>query len=249
MGTDNIEQRRKAENKAKRQRAKDARKANTRQPIPNILILTEGHSEKHYFENLKFLLDVQNVTPLKSTYTDSYGVVNQAIKLAKEAKKDGNFFGYIFCVFDLDTVQDKRFLELILNFNKANKDTKIIPVYTFPCIELWFILHCECHTKPFAKTGNKSIGETVKETFISDYCPDYHETNESCISSIAENYKMAIFNANKLFEQQFDVGSINPITTIHQLVLLLIEISDRTNNYTYFDKIADYIVSKINQSK
>jgi hypothetical protein len=60
---------------------------------------------------------------------------------------------------------------------------------------------------------------------------------------------MAIFNANKLFEQQFDVGSINPITTIHQLVLLLIEISDRTNNYTYFDKIADYIVSKINQSK
>lgn len=75
MGTDNIEQRRKAENKAKRQRAKDARKANTRQPIPNILILTEGHSEKHYFENLKFLLDVQNVTPLKSTYTDSYGVI------------------------------------------------------------------------------------------------------------------------------------------------------------------------------
>ena len=52
MGTDNIEQRRKAENKAKRQRAKDARKANTRQPIPNILILTEGHSEKHYFEKL-----------------------------------------------------------------------------------------------------------------------------------------------------------------------------------------------------
>lgn len=98
MGTDNIEQRRKAENKAKRQRAKDARKANTRQPIPNILILTEGHSEKHYFENLKFLLDVQNVTPLKSTYTDSYGVVNQAIKLAKEAKKDGNFLAISLCL-------------------------------------------------------------------------------------------------------------------------------------------------------
>lgn len=249
MGTDNIEQRKKAENKAKRQKAKDARKANTRQAIPKILILTEGYSEKYYFESLVFLLEVQNVTTRKSASTDSYGIVSNAIEIAKEAEENGDFFGYIFCIFDLDTVQDKRFLELIASFNKINEDTKIFPVFTFPCIEIWFILHYKCYIKPFAKTSDKSIGDTVKDVFISDYCPDYYETNESCINSIADNYKTAVFNAKKLYEQQIQVDSINPITNIHQLVLLLIEISDRTNNYNYINQSDNYILSKINQSK
>ena len=41
MGTDNIEQRRKAENKAKRQRAKDARKANTQKKKKKTSVLTD----------------------------------------------------------------------------------------------------------------------------------------------------------------------------------------------------------------
>ncbi|MFW2176704.1 MULTISPECIES: RloB family protein [unclassified Moraxella] len=247
MGTDNIEQRRKAENKEKRKKAKESRKANTRKVIPKILILTEGISEKHYFESLKFILDIPNVTVQKSTHTDSYGIVTQAIKLARKAEKEGDFFGYIFCVFDLDTVKDKRFLEVLVKYNKSNNNTKIIPVYTFPCIELWFILHFEFYDKPFVSTQLNSIGTNVKDALVN-YTPNYYETNESCINSIAGNYKTAIFNATELFKQQQKVDSINPITNIHQLVLLLIEISNRSNNYQYSFGVDNYILSKINQS-
>lgn len=244
MGSDDIIKNRKLET----QKLRDARKQSKRtsrnfNEIPRILILTEGLTEKIYFEKMKSILGVRTLDVEKSLYTHSVGIIQEAIEKAKAQERIGNEYNYIFCIFDLDTVKNKAYLEMIAKY-KA-KDTQIIPIYSFPCIEIWFILHYEICTKPFDSRGKKSIGDTAKDYIRTKFEPDYHETNKEIIESFATSYKQAAYNSSQLANRQQAVDSNNPITTIHQLIYFLERIHKRLGEYIFEQSIEEFIESKI----
>lgn len=247
MGSDDIKRRKIVENREMRQARKLGRKTQSRTSIPRILILTEGLTEEIYFKALKKNLKLNSVEVLKSSYTDSNGIVQDAKSKGIKSIDNYDEYNYIFCVFDLDTVRDKQFLASIESYNaKYEKSNSIIyPILTFPCIEFWFILHYYCHSAPFSTSRNRSVGENTKVEF-KKYQGNYHETNYECIGELASKYKTALHNAKVLMDQQINCSSSNPITNIHQLVTLLHNIYSRTQDYQYQKDLDTFILNNIN---
>ncbi|MBC9130473.1 RloB domain-containing protein [Frischella sp. Ac13] len=239
MGSEDLKKKKINENKKSRANRKDIRRNNNYRPIiPKILILTEGVSEKIYFEGLKNKFSLSTLSVMKSEYTDSVGLIKNAIKIAEESIQKHEPYDYIFCVFDLDTVNNKNFINKIIIYENQNPEqpkVKIFPIYTYPCFEIWFILHFDLCTKPFTSKGKKSIGDTAK-AYLEKHAKGYNETDEKCIEQFIDNYKEAINNSMKLIESQKDNESINPICTIHKLVKLLENINQRNHEGYIFTK-------------
>lgn len=246
MGSDDLAKKRISANKERRNVLKETRKTRTvgnRSIIPNILILTEGHSENLYFKELIQILSLNTVKSRKSFSTACKEILLEGEKEALKFKDKDEELTYIFCIFDLDTVKNKSHLTILSKINLGY--TKIIPIYSFPCIEIWFLLHYECNTRPFQSKGKKSIGDAVKSHFKNTYAPEYSETNTRIIELLASQYDQAIHNSIRLYEQQVQVKSTNPITNMHSLVLLLKNISDRTQNYLFDEQYQNFIESHI----
>lgn len=239
MGSEDLKKKKIDENKKIRANKKDIRRNNNyRQIIPKILILTEGVSEKIYFDGLKNKFSLSTLSVIKSEYTDSVGIIKKAIKIAEESIQNHEPFDYIFCIFDLDTVKDKNFINELINYENQNSKhpkVKIFPIYNYPCFEIWFILHFDLCIKPFNSKGKKSIGDTAK-TYLKKYAKGYNETNKRCIEQFIDYYKEALNNSMKLIERQKDNKSINPICTIHKLVKLLENINQRNHGGYIFSK-------------
>lgn len=241
MGSDDIVKKQMVENRKHRQQLKSNRNSKIRNQIPKVLILTEGKSEKIYFDRIKEILTLNTLDVIQSEYTDSNGIIKEAVKKAKKSQHNGDEYNFIFCIFDLDTVNNIEYLTP----KSRLKDTKIIPIYTFPCIEVWFILHYETCTKPFHSMGKKSIGDSVKGYLKERFESTYSETNEDCIKALAGNYKRAVYNSIQLVELQREVDSMNPISTIHKLISFLENVKFPENSYIFERDIEDFIEAKI----
>lgn len=246
MGSDDINRRKIVKNREMRQARKLGRKTQSRTSIPRILILTEGLTEEIYFKTLKKNLKLNSVEVLKSSYTDSNGIIQDAKSKGIKSVDNHNEYNYIFCVFDLDTVKNKQFLLEIEQYNRKYEkiSSSIYPILTFPCIEFWFILHYNCHSAPFSDGQNRSVGENTKVEF-KKYQEEYHETSYKCIDDLALKYKTAMHNARVLMEQQMNCNSCNPVTNIHQLIMLLHNIYSRTQDYEYRKELDAFVLDNI----
>lgn len=238
MGSDDIAKKRIRANKARRKQSKEARKTNVRNVLPNILIVTEGETETIYFRHLRKSFALNTVQVQQSSFTDAENIINSAISLAQK-RTDNSNYDYIFCVFDLDTVNNKKFIQKL--FSYRNTKTRIIPIYSFPCIEVWFLLHFELNSKPYHSTPNKTVGQQVKDTLRKKFCSSYKENDLPCLTTFIDLYDNALENAAKLSISQMDSGTINPITTVHELFNLLKNIKERNNVYEFDETLTNYI--------
>ena len=116
MGSDDLAKKSISANKERRNALKESRKARTvgnRSIIPNILILTEGHSEDLYFKELIKILSLNTVFSRKSLSTACKGILLEAEQEALKFKDTDEELTYIFCIFDLDTVKNKSHLTIL----------------------------------------------------------------------------------------------------------------------------------------
>lgn len=247
MGSDDIKKRKISANKQRRQERKLNRKVQNRITIPKILIVTEGSTEKIYFNQLKRILKLNTLTVEKSSCTDARGIIMDAQAYGIRAIDIKKEYNYIFCILDLDTVKNKEFLSIINDYNSKYESvsSKIYPIITFPCIEFWFILHYQFYNAPFSNKGGLSVGDNTKAQ-LKKYQSNYHETNEECIAELADLHIIGLYNARSVMKQQFECQSFNPITNIHQLIEVLLEISNRSQNYSYEGKLDKFILNSIN---
>lgn len=235
MGCDDIKKKQITQNRKRRQQNRYQRKQKNLQVIPNILILTEGYTEYNYFLGLKNHLELNTVQIEKSSHTDMLGIIEEA-----KSKASKSSYTMIFCITDLDTVK---------NFNNIPavpiniEETVIFPVLSYPCIEVWLILHHEVCDKPFNSRSSNSIGDEVKSYYKQNYDSGYTEASYDALKEIIPLYNIAINNAIKLEKIQTTVLSYNPITSVHNLVSLLENISNRTNDYHFNDKTNSFIRS------
>ncbi len=212
------------------------RNPNVKFVIPKILIVCEGKTEVLYFENLKKILQWDNISikSRKASGSAPISVVETAINEQKEQiDNNGDFNKYdnIFCIIDQDRhPSHKDSLVLIKRYNKAS-DVHITRVYSNPCFEYWLLLHVTNTTAPFTAIGRKSVGDVCKgvlknsNPIFKTY--DKAKSIEQLMKFLISNMDDAIKNAINSLREANIRGDQNPITEIGGLILYLTLVNER----------------------
>jgi hypothetical protein len=173
-----------------------ARRRNFRPPKKTMLIICEGETEKIYFENLKAAerkTEINLKPELPGQRNDCLSIVEKAIK-----QKDD--YDHIWCVFDLDAAY-KEMNKYKKALEKASKQD-IETVESYPCFDLWFLLHFIYTTRMF--TNCKQVIEALKK-YIKDYSKrqEYH-LRKNLYVELKSKLPDAIENSVKLERYNFE---------------------------------------------
>lgn len=121
------------------------------QPIPSVLILCEDlKSGKRYLEDAaQYFRSNAEVDIVHCGVTHPLGIVEEAVERQKK-------FDKVYCAIDRDTHES--FDQALL---LANKHEKIQVIASYPCFEIWLLLHFGYTRKPFTRSGNRSAADCV----------------------------------------------------------------------------------------
>jgi hypothetical protein len=168
--------------------SRDFRRRKRERPVKTtFLIVCEGSCEEIYFKNLKKIerlpnlkIDIHN--PKKSTPVK---IIDYAKKKQKEYKYD-----IAFCLIDGD----------VLRPGDIKPSTKIEPVISYPCFEVWLLLHFEYTSTDFYDC--KNLIDLKLKKYIADYekSQAYHR-RKNFYGMLKDNIKNAINNAKRLDEE------------------------------------------------
>ncbi len=171
---------------------------------------------KQYNRNLKSNKISINVKTADNN-TDPYKIVEYAVNEIKRSY-DSKIFVKIFCVFDTDAIaNNKSNQNNYKNAIKLANEYKIDLIISFPCFELWFLLHFSPYNKP-GKECNLIIKELKK--FIPSYPEDknkYEFEKINFCDEYSEKLNSAIEYAKKLELKNGSAGDY-PHTKIYKII-------------------------------
>ncbi|VAW90386.1 hypothetical protein MNBD_GAMMA18-147, partial [hydrothermal vent metagenome] len=214
MGTDNVHHKRKA-----KQAKELARRKARRKPYDKVLIVCEGEkTEPNYFEELKdyYELVSANVEITGKCGSSPMSVVDYAQDLYREAKKAGDAFDKVFCVFDKDTHSDYQSALDMLNSKNLKGVYQAVP--SVPCFEYWLLLHFTYTDKPFNSVGNTSVCKMVMHELNNEFWPDYQKAAHGVFGQRLIQLEDAKANAERALRAAQKNHTDNPSTRIHELV-------------------------------
>lgn len=174
-----------------------------------ILIVCEDEkSSKLYFESfkrdekLKRLLSSVDIEVVHPKDHSPVGLVNEAKKKKKKAKRERNPYNEIWIALDKDGHA---------NLDKAlitARDNKIKVALSIICFEYWILLHFEKRKKPFEKCDD--IIRFIKTNHFSEY-----DKSINSYTALKDKINTAIENGKWLIQQ--NQNDIDRGTNIHQL--------------------------------
>ena len=216
MGSDDLFHKRKAKQK------KDLRRRNARKaPYPRVLIVCEGgKTEPHGwpapdFNGLKdhYRLRSANVEVCGESGSAPVSVYDYAEERQLEAKRSGNRFDYVYCVFDKDT--HPSYSQAVDQITRTRNMQAITSV---PCFEYWLLLHFESTTSPYTAMPGKSACDQVLAD-LRIHMPGYSKANKNMLTNeLIGKLDIAISNAQHTLQAAEDTGTDNPTTYVHELV-------------------------------
>ncbi len=213
MGSDNIFHKRKAKSADQLER-----RAAKRSSYEKVLIVCEGaKTEPNYSKGcIEFYkLYTANVEVDGAGGSSPKSVYKRAVELRKVEIKKGDPYDRVYCVFDKDThVTYNETVERICKFKPRGIFYAAVSV---PCFEYWLLLHFKYTTKPYAATGNLSVGgEVLKE--LKKEMPKYKKGDNNIFKSLFSKIEIAKTNAAKSLKDANDNHRDNPSTSIHNLI-------------------------------
>ena len=139
-----------------------ARYLKRREYRPTVAIIGEGITEHIYFSNLKQAERLKfALKPALPKHSSIRSIVDKAIELSKKE------YDHIFCVFDLDEInQDRQILRQYVNLKRKYDKNNIKFIENNPCMEYWFLLHFVLTTREFNNYGQL---EVMLKQNIHDY--------------------------------------------------------------------------------
>lgn len=188
-----------------------------RNPKKRILVLCEGETEVAYFKGIKRSHRFRGKASLKvecPTKHDAKSLVDRAVRMKKEAKKERNpYDGGVWVVFDKDPHQDQEEA-----FKKAGENSIGI-AFSSLSFEYWYLLHFKKTTRTF--TDQDELMADLRKEW-----PGYEKTGQDHFGELGEKLPQAIENAEWLREQMDEelqdrggrIHRVNPYVTVDQLV-------------------------------
>ena len=188
-----------------------------REPYDVVLIVCEGKkTEPLYLARLRQLhrLSSANIEIAPSPGRDPMNVVTYARQRA-EAEE----FDRTFCVFDRDGHAGyDRALRRVSELKAAGRNMTAIT--SWPCFEVWLLLHFVYTSRPFAPVMNTSACERVIRD-LKTYIPHYEKGRAALYDDLLPFQNGAISRAQRLEQENSRTGTANPSTGMHNLVCYL----------------------------
>jgi hypothetical protein len=188
------------------------RRGPQREPYDFVVIVCEGRkSETFYFEAIKtkYRLSNANIRVTSAPGTDPMSIVKYAEKLVEE-----NEYDRAYCVFDRDS--HSTYDQAIARIGASPRGV-LRAITSWPCFELWLLLHFKYTTRPFNPVGRKSAGARLLAELRRHY-PAYEKGSRTAFSDTSAKLHDAMKNALKLSEHNRRCNSANPSTLVHVLV-------------------------------
>lgn len=201
------------------------RKEKERNERAKVLIVCEdSKTSVTYFKGIckKYRIDAK-VTISGECGSAPQTVVNYAIDICEKKSSD---YDEAFCVIDRDN--HDRFDDAVDKAQrwkaKQGKTTKLTTTASYPCFELWLLLHFKYTAKPY--------------TCCDDLLPDlnneiskcgftaYNKTGEYDFEPFFNRIEQATLNSKKLETDSQRTEEKNPSTEIHELIEQLQNIRD-----------------------
>lgn len=221
MGTDDKFHKRKAREAESHHREKAKQASYAR-----VLIVCEGaKTEPNYFKGLRsaFNLSPYNVCIADKKHgLDPKSLVEYALE---EYRKDRYYLEHVCCVFDRDkhTTYDAAIDKIRRTQMKGA--TKLHPITSTPCFEIWLLLHFTYTTRSFCAAADDSNCDLVMSE-LKQYMPGY-EKGAGDVFMGGEKLMTAISRAKMLEKFHETSGTDNPSTRIYKLVECLMELKEQ----------------------
>lgn len=185
-------------------------------PQPTVLVLCEDlKSSKSYLESLaKHHRAIVKVVFDHCGNTDPLGIV-------REAKRCKGNYEQVYCVIDRDTHH---------NFDQAIDYAKAVGVnmvVSYPCFEFWLLLHFGYNRRPYMASGSRSAGDqVVAELRRSPGMHNYQKGSKTdWFAFLLDRYETAKRNAARSLQDAQRDEEPNPSTELHNLILVIEELS------------------------
>lgn len=184
---------------------------NLRQLRSKILIVTEGYTEKKYFEKFRERDVDYEVIVRKSPDNNAKKVLKFCISEIKNLGLDIKKGDSAYCVIDVDYNSEDTLNKILKDAKKEN----IHVILSKPCFEVFFILHFDRGIDGLAEPKD---AETELGNYISGYCKtkDYWKL-------LYKNQKKAVE-----YSRDYEIGESIDLKRCH----------NGTNIYEFFDEIA-----------
>ena len=119
-----------------------------------------------------------------------------------------------FCVFDRDGHQNYDDALARVAQSAETNQGKLVAITSWPCFELWLLLHFYYSAAPFNRAGRKSSCERVISKLIN-YIPGYTKGQRPIYDLLASKTPDALRHASRLHRENLQTGSTNPSTRVH----------------------------------
>ncbi|GAL94136.1 MAG: RloB domain-containing protein [Microcystis wesenbergii TW10] len=193
------------------------RQIKTRETRKRFLIVCEGEkTEVNYFK--AFTVPKKIEFMVKGEGKNSLSLVNKAIKMIDNLKKDDSF-DQIWCVFDKDNCSKEQ-------FNQAEglaKQKNIKIAYSNEAFEIWFILHFQYLDIATSRSEYLTIlTKQMQKYGLLNKKEKYAKNREDMYEKLKPYQRTAITNAAKLIQDRDEAKKhpfdANPSTTVQELV-------------------------------
>lgn len=206
-----------------------ARRQIKRPVYKTVLLVVEGETEQIYFERLKALEKYQNlrIRPEMPKHSNIGTLLEYAKKEAKSKAYDS-----VWLLFDRDVLKTQNIHKDILkqiNDEKAINNLGIKLADSFPCFEVWFLLHY-CVPQNYYNSQNELIKELRK------YLPEYTKNNawldkNDIYKLLRSKINDAFINSNILRSRKNNYGFLD--ATMCNIDLLMNEIASLAGTKIY----------------
>lgn len=195
------------------------RRLPSKAPKLRVALVCEGEkTERLYFSLFTDDLQAANVklqVMERKCGSDPLSVV----QYGKEVFDGDEGIDTCFCVIDRDT--HATFASAMALASAISKKTKgkrrFRTIVSYPCFEIWFILHFSASRKPYTAEKNRSAGDNA----VADLklkLPDYEKSNIDSMRKLLDNTPAAIKYSKIVLNDAVDSGDLNPSTEVHLLI-------------------------------
>jgi hypothetical protein len=126
-----------------------------------------------------------------------------------------------YCVFDRNGHENYEAALRKISDSRAGREGRLIGIPSWPCFEVWLLLHFTYTTAPFNPTSSKSSCDMVVRA-LRQHLPAYSKGQANIFESVSNKLDDALKNADLLEQHNRGSASSNPATRMHLLVEYLI---------------------------
>ena len=200
-------------------RSRFTRREAIRDPYDVILIVCEGKkTEPIYFEGMRkaYQLSSTNVKVVPSDEVGGNDPVS-LVRYALDKLQTTQDLDHVYCVFDRNGHANYAKACTLARQSEFGNANRLHVITSWPCFELWVLLHYKFESAPFNAVGGKSSCARVCDR-VKKFFPKYEKGYKGAFDELFPRTQTALSYGDRLKRHNSATRSTNPSTAMPLLV-------------------------------